>query len=444
MVALIGRPNVGKSAIFNRLAGRRIAIVHEEPGVTRDRIVCAIRRDNLNFDLVDTGGLADADIPLASPAAPDEAIENAARRQVELTMKLAKAIVLVVDIRSGRTVGDEKTVALLRKSDLPVIVAANKADNAELELHAAEFEKFGFPVFPVSALHGRGFEALLAKLGEKLPPAPAADEEPRLRIAFVGRPNVGKSMLINRLVKSERVIVSAQPGTTRDSVDIPLDVKTGALTRKYVLTDTAGLRHGKKIKDAVESFSRLRAEKNIAAADIVALVIDAVKGPTAYDKTIAAKILEHKKGCLLIVNKCDRMARNFPPACRGMLHRDLPFMDFAPAVCASAATSFNIRHILETVNHVAEQNRIRISTGILNRTLAAAWAHFQPPFVRGGRLKIYYATQIDIQPISFLLFVNDPVKIAPSYEKYLENSLRKAFGFEGAPIVFKYKKRSAK
>jgi len=459
IVAIIGRPNVGKSSIFNRLAGRRISIVHEESGVTRDRIVCTIRYKDRCFDLVDTGGLENAEAHWADNALPDQSaahaatsaaprrtpheIEAAVHRQVNLALDGAGAVIFAVDARTGVTAADEKAAALLHKSGLPVLLAANKIDSVELESHAHDFDKFGFPVFPVSALNNRGLDDLTDKLDGILPPG-TDDDIPRLRIAIVGCPNVGKSLLVNCLTQSERVIVSGEPGTTRDSIDVPLTTKAGNQWEGYILTDTAGLRKTKKIKCAVDSFSQMRTRESINSADVVALVLDATRGPTAYDKTIAAHVLENNKCCVLIVNKWDLVPAGSQQSCRAALYRAMPFMDFVPVVCASAATGFNIRRIIETVNDVAAQNRKKIATGILNRGLEIATARFQSPFVHGGRLKIFYATQTAIQPITFLLFVNDPVKLSLTYEKYLKGALRKAFGFEGAPIVFKYKKRSQK
>ncbi|MDO9542818.1 MAG: ribosome biogenesis GTPase Der [Kiritimatiellia bacterium] len=446
MVAIIGRPNVGKSSIFNRLAGRRIAIVHEEPGVTRDRIICTIRFKDRRFDLVDTGGLVPPEAGLEDAQSGnilDKTIEAAVRRQVDLALHEASAVIFVVDTKTGLLAADEKTATLLHKSGLPVLLAVNKTDNAELDLHAHDFEKFGFPIFPVSALQNRGFEDLIERLGGVLPPD--TDENmPGLRVAIVGRPNVGKSLLVNRLARSERVIVSDEPGTTRDSIAVPLIAKSGAQRRGYILIDTAGLRATKKIKHAVDSYSQLRAKESIDSADVVALVIDATVGPTAYDKTIAAHILARKKGCMIIVNKWDLTPTASQKACYAALHQVLPFMDFVPVVGVSAATGFNTGKIIETINYVAEQNREKISTGILNRELEIAGARFQAPLVRGRRLKIFYATQTAVQPITFLIFVNDPDKVSSNYEKYLEGSIRKSFGFEGAPIVFEFRKRKSR
>jgi GTP-binding protein len=456
MAAIIGRPNVGKSSIFNRLAGRRIAIVHEEAGVTRDRIICPVRlqsrrADNAAqprvIDLVDTAGLvlpegenADAGNEWEQSAV---SIEAAVRRQVGLALREAGAVVFVVDARAGVLAADERTAARLHKSALPVLLAVNKADNAELDFPALDFERFGFPVFPVSALHNRGFEDLIEKLSALFPPG-AEEALPGLRVAVVGRPNVGKSMLVNRLARGERVIVSGEPGTTRDSIAVPLTAKSGAPPGGYILIDTAGLRAANKLKHAVDGFGRLRALESIGSADIAALVIDATVGPTAYDKNIAAQIMARKKGCMIIVNKWDLTPRASRSACRKALYAVLPFMNFAPVVCVSAATGFNTGEIIETINYVAEQNRKKIPTGILNRALEKIGARFQPPLVRGKRLKVFYAVQTAVRPITFLVFVNDPARAPENYERYLENSLRGIFGLEGAPLVFKFRRRESK
>lgn len=437
VAAIIGRPNVGKSSIFNRLAGRRIAIVHEEPGITRDRIICTIRLKDRCFDLVDTGGLEDAET-----TGDKISIEGAVRRQVEIALREAKVIIFVVDIQTGITAADEKISSLLHKSGLPVMLVANKSDNAKMESCAPEFEKFGFPVFPVSALHNRGFMNLTDALVKILPPG-TEEEISRRRVAIVGRPNVGKSLLVNRLLRSERVIVSSEPGTTRDSIAVPLIARLGSQEYGYMLIDTAGLRKAKKNKWPVDSLGQMRTTESIMSADIVALILDATQGPTSYDKNIAAQILDQNKACVIVVNKWDLIPAGSQPACRAALRHELPFMDFVPVVCASAATGFNTHRIMETINYVAQQNRKKIATGILNRGLEIAVARFQPPLVRGKRLKIFYATQTAVQPISFLLFVNDHSKIISSYEKYLKAALRKNFGFEGVPIVLKFRNRDS-
>lgn len=438
VVAIVGRPNVGKSSIFNRLAGRRIAIVHEEPGITRDRIMSTVRIGPAVLDLVDTGGIENAEAGGGSRAMRNNPMEAAVRRQVDLALAEADAVIFAADARQGVTAADEKAAALLRKTGLPVLLAANKIDSPELEAHARDFDRFGFPVLAISAASNLGFRELAAELAKIIPPG-APEEMPRLRAAIVGRPNVGKSLLVNRLTRSERVIVSDEPGTTRDSIDVPLEAAPGGAG--FILTDTAGLRRAKSIKFAADNFSQMRSRASIKAADVVALVIDACEGPTAHDKNIAAFILENRKPCLIVINKWDLVRRGKPEEFRAALYAVLPFMDFVPVICASAATGFNTGQIMATVNHLAAQNRERIATGILNRALAGAVDRFQPPCVRGSPLKIYYATQVAASPITFLLFVNDPAKMTAGYERYLVSSIRKSFGFEGVPIVLNCKKR---
>jgi GTP-binding protein len=441
MVAIIGRANVGKSFIFNRLAGHRISIVHEETGITRDRIIAAIHYKNHCFDLVDTGGLDNIDERLVLNNITGKTIDAAVRQQVQTALREATAVVFVVDAQSGIMPADEKTAAMLHKSGLPVLLAANKTDHDEIGTGA--FEKFGFRVFPVSALHNRGFENLLDELCKILPPG-MADMPPQVGVAIVGRPNVGKSSIVNRLVRSERVIVFSEPGTTRDSIHVPLDVKIGRQTRRCILIDTAGIRQKKKISHAVEAFGQLRARESIAAADVAVLVIDAAQGPTAHDKNIAAYILAEKKGCVILVNKWDLMQNVTQQEYLAALYHAMPFMDFVPAVCASATTGFNMHRLAETVYYVADQINKDVSTSLLNQVVGRACRKLQPPLVKGGRLKIFYSTQVSIHPVSFLLFVNNADKIIPAYEKYLVNSLRGAFGFEGAPVILKFRSRKSK
>lgn len=437
MVAIIGRPNVGKSSLFNRLAGRRIAIVHEEAGVTRDRIVCSAHYKDRFFELVDTGGLADAE------TAGNATLEQAVHRQVHLALQEASVIILVVDVRSGLMPADEKAAALLRKSGLPGLLAANKTDNEQLVSHAPEFEKLGFQVFAVSALHNRGMPELLEAL-RKILPACEKKTPPALRIALIGRPNTGKSSLVNCLAQSERMIVSGEPGTTRDSVAVALDAVIGTQTSKYILIDTAGMRPAGKIKHPLEIFGQLRARESLFAADAVVLVLDASQGPTAHDKNIAAGILDAKKSCVLALNKWDLVPAEARQDYAAALRRALPFLDFVPVVCTSAVTGHNVSRLVETIHYVAGESRLTVPTAILNRMLQTAAAKVQPPLVKGRRLKIFYATQTATKPISFLIFVNDAAKVLPVYEKYLNRTLRKAFGFEGVPIVLKFRTRKSR
>jgi GTP-binding protein len=331
---------------------------------------------------------------------------------------------------------------MLRESDCHTVVAANKADNPERDRAAAEFERFGFPVFPVSALHNRGFGPMMDAVLEALPAVAEESEAHPLRVVIVGRPNVGKSSYLNRLLRDERVIVSEVPGTTRDSIDIPFVVGKGQQARHYMLTDTAGLRRGTKVKTAVETFSLLRAEQSIQRADIAVVVLDAVQGPTAQDKKIASFVLKAEKGCVILVNKWDLATvtqRKLVPEIR----RIVPFVGHCPIVFVSAETGYNIRRSVDAIDHVAAQIRAVLPTSTLNRTLLEAYGRVHPPVVKGKPLKIFYATQVGQAPVRVRVFVNDPRRVKKPYRDYLVRSLRENFGLEGAPVVLQFRARRA-
>ncbi len=435
VAAIVGRPNVGKSALFNRLVGRRLSIVHEESGVTRDRLVAEATWKDERFELMDTGGI--------TPPAREETrdtITAGMRRQVEVAMEDASALILVVDITGGLTALDEEVAHVLRDSGRPVIVAANKADHEGLDDAAADFERLGFPVVPVSALHNRGIDELLERMVRKLPPAVDEEGVQPLRVAIVGRPNVGKSSYVNRLLRSDRVIVSDVPGTTRDSIEIPFTVGQGPQARHYRLIDTAGIRRRGKIKDAVERFSLMRTEKSVEDADVVVHLLDATQGPTAQDKTIATMIREKHKGSLLLVNKWDLAEKKVTQrAYTKALIEAVPFFRAVPLIYASAESGYNIRKSIEVIDHVASQLRLEVTTGLLNRVLHDAFARVQPPLRGGKRLKLYYATQVGTRPVRIRLFVNHPGLRNPAYETYLHNLLRDVFGLEGAPIILQWR-----
>lgn len=438
VVGIVGRPNVGKSALFNRLVGRRVAIVHEEEGITRDRIVCEAKWGEERFDVVDTGGLGVMD-----QAAPSDQIAAATLRQARLAIDEAAVLIQVVDIAAGLHPLDIEVARLLHEKGRPALIAANKADHAGLEVHAADFEGLGFPVFPVSALHNRGLEPLMQEVLARLPPPREQDLPPPLKIAIVGRPNVGKSSFINSLLGCERVIVSDVPGTTRDSVEVPFSIGVGPNARRYLLVDTAGWRAARKAKTPVEKFSLMRTRESVRRADLVLLMIDAVQGPGEQDKRAAAFVLEHHKGCLLLVNKWD-LARGRGVSreeyARG-LREAMPFLSFAPVLFVSAKTGYHIRETVEVLDQVAAQMRRRLGTGLLNRVLRDALERSMPPSVKGKRLKIFYATQVGQQPVAIRLFVNDP-RLAPEpYRAYLVASLRAAFGLQGAPVVLRFSGR---
>jgi GTPase len=485
LVAIVGRPNVGKSALFNRIAGRRIAIVHDRPGVTRDRVMSRCEWEGRAFDLVDTGGVG-----LMRGEKSEDVLLEAAARQVDMALEAADVILFVVNVREGLTPLDAEVAKRLRERGRPVHVVANQADEAKWDLVAdSEFAKLGFgAVLPASAIHSRGIEAVLTAALQHLPapdapaPAPAEgedefDETPAksrrevrrekkpdptgpLRLAVVGRPNVGKSSIINALTHSERVIVSEIPGTTRDAVDVPFDVDTESGKQTYVLVDTAGLRKARKVDDSVEFFSTERTRDAISHCDIAILVMDAVEGIMEQDKKIADIILENRRACILVVNKWDlvkadvRQARELEVSERLERHRDdrrkrlttlaefgdwvrgrLFFLDHAPVIFTSAKDGFQLERLLEAVRFVGAQWRQRVPTAILNRTLQDAVERRQPVSKQGRRLKFYYATQAAVAPPTFVMFVNDPTLFAPAYEKYLGWELRKTFGYEGCPVV---------
>ncbi|HEY8240957.1 MAG TPA: ribosome biogenesis GTPase Der, partial [Kiritimatiellia bacterium] len=339
VIAIVGRPNVGKSAIFNRIAGKRIAIVHDMPGVTRDRVACAVTWDEQRFELIDTGGLGFLD-----RKATDDVIVSETARQVDVAIADAAAILFVVDITAGLVPLDKEVARKLHASGRPVFIAANKADTDRLDDKAEEFKSLGYPVYPVAALHDRGFDVLMSDVVEKLPPHDHEDEARNpLRVAIVGRPNAGKSSYINRLLNNERVIVSAVPGTTRDSIEIPFAVGKGPQARHYRLVDTAGMRQRRRVDNPVETYSLMRADESIEKADVVILVMDATEGPTAQDKKIAAKILEYHKGCLLMVSKWDLAEDVTQRAYEKALRETVPFLDFAPLLFSSSQSGFNIR-----------------------------------------------------------------------------------------------------
>ena len=436
IAAIVGRPNVGKSALFNRLVGRRLAIVHEESGVTRDRLAAEAHWRNERFELIDTGGIS-----LMDKAGTSDLITAGISRQVDVAIADAPITILTVDITAGLQPMDREVALLLRRSSRTVVVAANKADHARLDDEANEFASLGFPVFPVSALHNRGMDELMQAVVEQLPETDEAAKEPPLRVAVVGRPNVGKSSYINRLLRNDRVIVSDIPGTTRDSIEIPFSVGKGPQARHYLLIDTAGMRRKGKIKDTVERFSLMRAEKSIERADVAILMLDAVQGPTAMDKSIASRIIEKRKGIVLAINKWDQ-AKDTDVTQRAYtkaISEAVPFLGFAPLVYVSALDGMNIRKSIEIIDHVAAQVDFQMGTGLLNRILHDAFERVQPTMRTGRRMKLYYATQVGTRPLRVRLFVNDPGLLNDAYRSYLTRILRESFGLEGAPIILQFR-----
>lgn len=431
VVAIVGRPNVGKSAIFNRLAGRRVAIVHPESGVTRDRLVMEVSWNDQRFDLIDTGGIAEPGGTQSS-----DVIERAIRNQAEEAIEDAAVVILTVDLSAGCTALDREVASLLRTRAGTIIVAANKADAEHLDARRDEFLALGFPVFPISALHDRGFDPLMREVLKALPKTPNPTVANPLKVAIVGRPNVGKSSFVNALLGSDRVIVSPVPGTTRDSISVPFVVGSGPQARHYLLIDTAGLRKNARVDTSVERFSRMRAEHSIREADVVVHILDAAAGPLEQDKKVSAAVHEFGRGCVVLVNKWDLI----PPGTRpeeytAPLLRVMPFLKNCPVIYASAKTGFNVRQSIEAIDRVGASTQTRMPTGLLNRTLLNAYERVQPPSIQGKRLKIFYATQVGTAPLRVRLFVNDPKRITPAYREYLLRKLRESFGLEGAPVI---------
>jgi GTP-binding protein len=482
LIAIVGRPNVGKSALFNRIIKKRIAIVHDQPGVTRDRVAVETEWNGKSFMLVDTGGIG-----LLRREKSDDVIVKAALEQVELAIESASAIILVVNIQEGVVPLDREVAQKLRASSKPILVAINKVDTSLAEKNMDEFFHLGFEkMFPVSAIHGEGIQNLMDAATAFLPSAIAgtavpdaeileasgeADVHARrkkgpLRLAIVGRPNVGKSSIINALTKSERVIVSPIPGTTRDSVDVPFELETEGGREKYVLVDTAGIRKTRSIDDSVEFFSVQRSEESIARCDIAILVLDAEAGILEQDKKIADRIVESHRACILVVNKWDlfeekirekrkeeinsrdkKENRSAPKIMTTLgefgewVQKKLFFLDYAPVIFTSAKSGFHLDRLLEAVRYVAAQLQQKIPTAILNRTLHDAVEKRQPVSDAGHRLKFYYATQVRQSPPAFLLFVNRDELFSDPYKKYLAGEMRRAFGYEGCPITFVPKAR---
>ena len=481
-IAIVGRPNVGKSALFNRIVGRRIAIVHDQPGVTRDRVAAEAEWRGQPFTLVDTGGIG-----LLRGEKANDVIARAALAQVEIAIEAAQVILLVVNVQEGIVPLDREAAERLRRSGKPVLVAVNKVDTSRVETNALEFTELGFEkIFPVSAIHGEGIEPLMDAATALLPAATGefqaasgqsqipgdqaqtplvAHHATPLRLAIVGRPNVGKSSIINALTQSERVVVSPIPGTTRDSVDVPFEVVTDGARQSYVLIDTAGMRKTRRIDDSIEFFSVKRAEDSIARCDIAVLVLDAEAGITEQDKKVADRIVEERKACIVVVNKWDLMAESVRKAREEEIERrrrkdrhspelmttlgefgqwvqqHLFFLDYAPVIFTSAHSGFNLERLLEAVRYVAAQLRQEIPTAILNRTLQDAVERRQPVSSHGQRLKFFYATQVAQAPPTFLLFVNREALFSSAYKRYLADQMRGAFGYEGCPIILVPKAR---
>jgi len=435
IVAIVGRPNVGKSTFFNKIAGKRISIVEDTPGVTRDRIYADVEWLGRKFTMIDTGGIEFSE---------NDVILEQMRIQSRIAIDTADVILFMVDVREGITSTDHQVAEMLRKTHKPVLLVCNKVDSRKMEDHVYEFYNLGLGTpIPISAGQQLGLGDLLDEVVARFPDREDGDEDKDVtKVAILGKPNVGKSSLLNRILGEERVIVSDVPGTTRDAIDTPFT----AGGREYVLIDTAGIRRKSRIDDAVERYSVIRALTAAARSDVSLLVIDALEGPTEQDTKIAGHIHEEGKGCIVVVNKWDLAEKQtgtleeYIKSIRGKL----AFIDYAPVVFVSAKTGQRVGKVLDMVDKVAEQMAKRVTTGVLNDVIGEATLMNQPPSDKGKRLKIYYATQFGVRPPSFALFVNDRKLMHFSYLRYIENQLRDAFGFEGTPIRIAVRERESK
>ena len=460
-VAIIGRPNVGKSALFNRLVGRKIAIVHDQPGITRDRISAICERGKRPFMLWDTGGVF---------GAGETELTLQVQHTAEQALQDSDVLLFTVDAKDGLSPIDQDLARRLRKSRKPVVLVINKVDNEKQELLAPEFDSLGFErSVPVSAEHSRGIGELVAEIDELLPVSLTIENrepriEDRLEIAIIGRPNVGKSSLINAIIQSERAIVSELPGTTRDSIDIAYE-RDG---RQFLFIDTAGIRRRGKLSSSVEVFSVMRAERSIRRAELCILIVDLTTGVTAQDKRIGGLIQEARKGALVVLNKWDlvRPKRRERETIRALVEEArerIFFLDYAPVLIASARTGENVERLFKIIEKIEGAAGKRIGTGVLNRLLRAAFAANPPPMIKGKRLKLFYAAQAtgradrnqrpvrsadrrdssrgELGPPEFVLFVNDPRLLPRAYARYLEGKIREAEPYIGLPIILTLRPR---
>jgi len=437
IVAIVGRPNVGKSTLFNRLVGERRAIVEDQPGTTRDRVYGVSDWGGLEFTVVDTAGLMDLD---EAEAATHVDIAQHTREQARTAINEADVIVFMVDTKTGVTAGDHEVADLLRRTDKPTILVANKADSTTRREDAVEFFELGLgePI-AISSYHGSGTGDLLDRVVEALPEHEEVPETEGPKIAIVGRPNVGKSRLLNALMGQERSIVSDVPGTTRDSIDTQLDWAGQPLT----LIDTAGIRRRGRIDAGVEHYSVLRSMRAIDRSDVVLLVIDATESFTAQDLHIAGYVEEQKKGMVVVVNKWDLVEKDATTMdeYREKAREALDFMPYAPLAFISAKFGQRVQQVLELALTVVEERTRRVPTASLNKMLKDAVANHPPPSRPGKWLKFFYVTQADVSPPTFIFFVNDPKQVHFSYRRYLENILREQFGFAGTPIRLSFRGR---
>ena len=436
LIAIVGRPNVGKSMLFNKLVGQRLSIVEDTPGVTRDRLYAEAEWLGRKFDLVDTGGIEPG---------TDSEILAFMRQQAEIAIQNATVIIFLCDVKTGLTASDQEVANMLLRSGKPVVLAVNKMDQVgHTNPDIYEFYNLGLgdPI-AVSAVHGHGTGDLLDECFKYFPPEDEEEEDDDVvKVAIIGKPNVGKSSLVNRILGEERVIVSDMAGTTRDAVDSYFENQKG----KYLFIDTAGMRQKSKVDDRIEKFSVLRATMAIERADVCLILVDANEGVTEQDTKVAGLAHEAGKACIIVVNKWDAIVKDDKTMdhMRQDIRRDLSYMTYAPIVFISALTGQRVDRLYDLINYVNDQASLRITTGMLNTVLADATARVQPPTDKGRRLKIYYMTQIGIKPPHFVCFCNDAKLFHFSYQRYLENQIRSTFGLEGTPVRLTIRQKSDK
>ncbi|TVR28945.1 MAG: ribosome biogenesis GTPase Der [Balneolaceae bacterium] len=432
-VSIVGRPNVGKSTLFNRLIGRRKAIVHDEYGVTRDRHYGESYWNGKNFTVIDTGGYLPDDLNV---------ITAGVREQVHLAIEESDVILFVVDTESGINTLDKSVAEVLRKQSKPVLLVVNKADNENKAMNAVEFYELGFDeLYPVSAISGTGTGDLLDKVVELLPDEPTEEEGDQFpKIAFVGRPNVGKSSLMNALLKNERCIVTDIPGTTRDAINSQLDYNG----QTYILVDTAGLRKKAKVKENIEFYSTVRTDRSIKEADVVVLILDAMQGFDEQDKRILREAEKFNKGIVIALNKWDLVPEkdtNLLKEFQEYIHNKVLTLDYIPIISISALTGQRIEKVIQTAQSVIDQRRKKISTPELNNFIEKMLKARALPVKRGRQLKIQYAVQVKSNPPVFKFFMNNPQELPPNYRRFIENKLREEFSFEGVPITMVFRQK---
>ncbi len=433
IVAIVGRPNVGKSLLFNKLIGQRLSIVEDTPGVTRDRIYGETDWNGRRFTLVDTGGIEPN---------TDSQILNFMREQAQIAIDNATVIIFLCDIKTGLTASDQEVANMLLRSGKPIVLGVNKMDSTgALNPDIYEFYNLGLgdPI-PVSAVHGHGTGDLLDACVRYFPEEDFAEEdEDYIKVALIGKPNVGKSSLVNRILGEQRVIVSDVAGTTRDAIDSKFENQQG----KYIFIDTTGMRGKSKVEENVEKYSVLRATMAIERSDVCLIMIDAQEGVTEQDTKVAGLAHNAGKACIIVVNKWDAVEKDGKTmdTYREQVRTDLAYMTYAPILFISALTGQRVHRLFELINYVNEQSAVRITTGMLNNVLSDAQTRVQPPTDKGRRLKIYYMTQVGVKPPHFVCFCNDARLFHYSYKRYLENQLRSVFGLEGTPIIISIREK---